>query len=288
MSISIGAEHVRRLVGREKATMKQMSSIYVFALLCVLPAFPQAGDSSARLQRSVAEIIANFQKPHWDERAAALEDLLKMPGVLRQPAVRAALVSLQEKENAYLNVSDPVTVGDIPHGESYADPYETDLMGALRICAERFNEPGAVAALAAAPYNPDSTFAGWIADQKEAIPRLLQMVQHGSSVDSGNAARVLATAIDRDRHAGTKGFRGYQVMDESTRKQALALIRMSLADIHPYKRDQIISSLELVGDQSDVERLKAIAQTDPSVNKGRFLQREHASRAAAQLQSRLR
>lgn len=77
-------------------------------------------------------------------------------------------------------------------------------------------------------------------------------------------------------------------MDESTRKQALALIRMSLADIHPYKRDQIISSLELVGDQSDVERLKAIAQTDPSVNKGRFLQREHASRAAAQLQSRLR
>lgn len=238
---------------------------------------------------STEDVLSRFAAARWPDRAEALQQLMQMPGVLKSSDVRDALIALQEKENVYIRTYDPSTLGDVPMSEEYGDEYTTNLAGALKIVADEYHDGRAVSALAASFYNPDSPFASWIADQKDAVPRLMTMLTSDPPVTSGNAAYVLATMIDRDRRVGSKGVRSYTVMDPATRQRVITSIRAALADTHPYKRDWLINSLLMVGDHTDVILLQSLAKTDPNFDRqsSKYWQRDHAASAAAKLQARL-
>lgn len=260
-------------------------TIFILLIMLLAPVSINLGQQNPDLPA----LLEQLKKPHWDDRANALEELMRIPKVLQSAEVRDAIIALQEKENIYIRTEDPTTLGDVGGGEGYDDEYGTNRDETLMIIAERFSDSRAVSALAASEYNPDSQLGGWLADRKDAVSTLLKMVAYDDPIYAGNAAYVLATALNRDRHTGQKGTRSYKVMDDLTAEKALTLIRASLADTNPYKRDQVINALVLAGDASDLARLQKVAETDPSrdTDTGRYLQREHAQKAIKKLQTKI-
>jgi len=83
---------------------KVLSSVWHFALASAVLLL--AGSSFAIAQEpNFAALLGKLKSDQWTERAAAVGEILRMPGALQSTEVRSALIELLDRENRIIDDS---------------------------------------------------------------------------------------------------------------------------------------------------------------------------------------
>jgi hypothetical protein len=250
------------------------------------------------LGQMTAEIQGMLRSPQWDDRRAGFERLAGRNGEsrdrIRSAEVRSALVSLLNLENevvrtAYLEGPGSST----KFGEDYSEYVAWLAQTVMGIAEKAPDTPGVWLALVRTPYHPDGAFGRWLAAHGDRVVGfLMESAQgHDAYYTRGSALSVLGQMVAYEQDP----IRAHTLSASKVREIA-AVVRSGLVDSDSLVRSHAVAAVAIMGDETDLALLDRIATIDPdSISNGgqsgtelRYLVREDAKRAAADLRMRLK
>ncbi len=195
--------------------------------------------------------------------ATALE---ASPARLRDPALQASVVDILEQENATIvaNLENVRQTGQSRLPPDYGEYYADVLGVADRIRREaRPADPELLArlqrALVKGGYNPDSPFAGGLADEGEPlVPYIEELLQGDIEHNKPNAYALVGGLL---RLGSERGLR--VALSDSSRQHLIDLARQGLAESDAEARRWAIGAIVAARDKESLPALRRLAQTDP-------------------------
>lgn len=221
------------------------------------------GQQSSVQKTGRRELLEQLHSDNAQVRSDALEQLRSDPAALRDPNVKAALVSQLAREN-----HESLSEDD----EGYAE-YK-DWLTETVVKVVNWNDSGQVCILANSQSLP-----GELADHAGvAVPCLLQRFKNGSPV-SRDAVAVMLVQISAKKNNG---------LDAATTKTVRQVILDALQDPDSFVRGDIVRALGKFGGEDMIPALEEVSKTDTSVDelKHNFWIREYAVKAIAAIQAR--
>ncbi len=199
-------------------------------------------------------LLTQMRSGQWQQRAAAVEQIIIMPEALKSDRVKKALIDLLERENQLiedtLRESGEQEGVSVKYGEEYSEYYSNALLDTVVKVAD-FNDKRTLEALVRSSYNYDSPFALKLASYGEAVvPALLERAASDVGLTRADAIGLLGQIVSRH---------GDSITEDSRQKIKQALLKNAS---HPNTivQLQVVKVLGEVGDKDAIPALERMIQ----------------------------
>lgn len=231
--------------------MRKLLFLIVVIMATTMPCWGQ-GDREV-----VTQLLARLHSDEELERAKAFGQLHSDPVNLKNPAVRAALLDLLDRENHEFDsqLAEAQKRGYPDEGDNEAwSEYYSDLVSTVDSFADWTN-PRQACILVNAGSSDDSAFATEVADHaRVTIPCLMKRSESPISINRAVAVPVLVRALGRAK--GT--------LDVGTVQAARQTVLAALQDPDEAVRSFTVHALGKFGTEDMIAPLRKVAETDPS------------------------
>jgi hypothetical protein len=254
-----------------RITVEDYMRTIVLTILVVILGVCKCASSEPQVS-GITDSLAALRSEDWAQRARAYEKLTTNPGTMRDPAVKAALVDVLDRENHLTPASAPQTDSE----EAYAE-YISSLLGTVEAIVDR-NDPHQVCILAHASYNDDSPFADRLSKMgKPLLPCLMDMVKSNQTGDRIKSAALLVQMRAKAHN-----------LDLETDQQIRAATIRALHDENEWVRSSAVESLGMFGGEDMIATLKTISDSDPAPEVRGYSIRKQAKDAIVAIEKRSR
>jgi len=211
-------------------------------------------------QSSRAELLSDLRSGDAQVRMDAFDKLRNDPSALRDPAVKASLINLLDREN-----KEPI----FGEEEDYA-AYTSWLSDTVAKLID-WSDPHEVCVVANSSDLPDA-----LADHaKTAVHCLLQRLKGASATTRGITVAMLVQAVDK----------GKSSLDADTIQLVHQTVLIALQDSNQNVKVPTIEALKQYGGQDAIPALRVVAEKDPDPSE-HYAIRKSASEAIATIQKR--
>jgi hypothetical protein len=145
-------------------------------------------------------LLRNLHSNRWVVRRDAFEQVVAMQKkAANDPAIRNSLIALLDKEDEEAELGEGAE-RDLFEDDDYV-AYTDQLIGDVQNIAVQTHDQRAWHALVNQRYNQDSRFGNWLAEHREALPQLTQLLHSRHDWQRGVACYVIANMLAKGKAA---------------------------------------------------------------------------------------
>ena len=250
-------------------------SLLLIVLVCNGAAL-SFGQHNPQPKGDIEGLLLKLKSDDIQERERAYQKLKADSATVRSKKGHAALLDLLDRENEALHYQSQ------PTNSAYPDEAKTEYiyeLGDTVYEAADWTDPNEMCLLVKNGLVPPSHSASEAANRERvALPCLWKLSESERVWDRMGASVLL---IKLWAKAG-------DVLDAATSQEVRRILERALHDQHEFTRATTIEYLQKYGREDMIPALRAVAESDPAIDKEsqQFYLREYAAKAAAEIQRR--
>jgi hypothetical protein len=218
----------------------QTCYIVLFAL-CFTLGIP----TYAQREAITTQVKEDIHSNKWQVRRDAFEHISAIHLPQSQAQIQTLLIDLRDVENDASAKSDP----DLFEDDEYL-AYDDKLTARIQSIAVETSQRKAWDALVNMRFNPDSEYAGWLAQHEAALPSLEELLKSAFVPRRVNAVYIIAEILSRDKQS--------HHLNQSEYDRLKSLIKWHAVHDEPQVSAFSIQGIGLTHDLEDISFLDAL------------------------------